>query len=267
MSTHVPNPAHFPSYRKPSEKEGPSFGDPSLRQRSAQAFRAGADTYDDVRPGYPQEVAELIIGARTVLDVGAGTGKFTATLRNERVFACEPSGDMARVFRQRLNYPLWRATAEATALAPDSLDAVACAQTWHWVDVAAASTEFDRILRPGGVILLAWNTLAVEDDPWILRLARIMHSGDIQRPGFLPEVSKPWRIDNTLCLKWDHLLSPAQLHALMHTRSYWLRNSARIRERMTNNLNWYLYEHMGFSEEEKLHIPYRTDAFVLVREE
>ena len=52
----------------------------------------------------------------------------------------------------------------------------------------------------------------------------------------------------------------------MHTRSYWLRNNEAIHERMTHNLNWYLYEHMGFSAGQKLHIPYRTDAFVLVRE-
>lgn len=266
MSTHNPDPAHFPSYRKASKKEAPTFAEPEQRQRSAQAFRSGADTYDDVRPAYPPEVAELILDAQTVVDIGAGTGKFTATLRNPRVWACDPSEDMARVFRRRLSLPIWRATAESTALATSCVDAVTCAQTWHWLDAAAACREFDRILRPQGVILLAWNTLAVEQDPWILRLARIMHSGDIQRPGFLPKFASPWRIDKTLRLSWDHLLSPAQLHLLMHTRSYWLRNGPGIRQRMTANLDWYLYEHMGSRAEEKLKIPYRTDAFVLARE-
>ena len=51
----------------------------------------------------------------------------------------------------------------------------------------------------------------------------------------------------------------------MHTRSYWLRNTTKIHDRMTHNLNWYLYEHMGFAEEQPLEIAYRTDAFVLTR--
>ena len=54
-----------------------------------------------------------------------------------------------------------RATAEETGLAGGSFDAITCAQTWHWVDVPAASAEFARLLRPGGVVYLeaarAWS--------------------------------------------------------------------------------------------------------------
>ncbi len=92
-----------------------------------------------------------------------------------------------------------------------------------------------------------------------------MHSGDIQRPGFYPAVAAPWEITKELRLKWNHILTPEQLHQLMHTRSYWLRNTTKIHERMTHNLNWYLYEHMGFAEGQPLEIAYRTDAFVLTR--
>jgi len=267
MSTRHPNPQHFPSYRNPSAKQKPTFSTDPQRTQAARAFHHGAHTYQDVRPHYPPEVAELIAGAHRVADIGAGTGKLTESLTNPRVLAVEPSPDMARALQRRLDIPIIRATAEHTALADASLNAACLAQTWHWVDVAAASAELDRILAPGGRVLLVWNTLDVHADPWILRLSRIMHSGDVHKPGFYPEYKAPWTLDREVRLSWTHELTPEQLHQLMHTRSYWLRNNEAIHERMTHNLNWYLYEHMGFSAGQKLHIPYRTDAFVLVREE
>lgn len=263
----LPNPAHFPSYRPPSEKEAPVFADSAHRARSAGAFATGADAYDDVRPGYPAAVAELLAGASTVLDVGAGTGKLTAdlTAAGRTVVACDPSPDMCRVLRSKLGVPVWRATAEATALADASLEAVASAQTWHWVDVPAASAELARVVKPGGALLLVWNTLDVHADPWVLRLARIMHSGDIHKEGFYPTVDAPWQLTAERRLSWAHTLTPEQLHVLMHTRSYWLRNGDAIHERMTHNLNWYLFEHMGFAPGQPLEIPYRTDAFLYRR--
>lgn len=263
-SSPFPVPEHYPSYRPASGKEAPSFSTVQQRLRSAQSFSHGADAYHDVRPGYPLEVSRLIASARTVLDVGAGTGKLTESLTNPVVYASDPSPDMTRVLH-RLGVPCWRATAEDTALAAASLDALTCAQTWHWVDVQRACAEFDRVLRPNGKILLVWNTLDVNADPWVLRLSRIMHSGDIHRPGFYPAFCDPWTLRQELRLTWEHELSPEDLHALMHTRSYWLRNGQKIHERMTHNLNWYLYEHMGFRPGQVLRIPYRTDAFLLAR--
>ncbi|AJK68804.1 class I SAM-dependent methyltransferase [Corynebacterium marinum] len=251
--------------RPASAKDAPEFLDDAHRYRSASAFRTGADTYDFVRPGYPDEVVDLVAGRRTVLDVGAGTGKLTSRLieSGHEVLASDPSPDMVRVLA-RLGVPVWRATAEVTSLADASVDAVTCAQAWHWVDAAAACRELDRVVRPGGRVVLVWNNLDVSH-PWILRLARIMHSGDIQRPGFLPEVHDPWRITFELRTGWVQHLRTGEVHQLMQTRSYWLRSPQKIRERMTRNLDWYLFERLGFQEGQLLPIPYRTDAFVLER--
>ena len=102
MSTRRPNPSHFPSYRKASTRQGPGFRDAAQRTASAQAFRHGASTYHDVRPGYPDEVSALIADAHTVADIGAGTGKLTASLPNAQVFALEPSADMAGILASHL---------------------------------------------------------------------------------------------------------------------------------------------------------------------
>lgn len=251
--------------RPASAKDAPGFTDAAHRWASAGAFARGADLYDAVRPSYPREVTELIDAASTVVDIGAGTGKLTAALLGDReVYALDPSPDMTRLLRERFDIPVWRATAEATGLADNAVDAAAIAQTWHWVDAKAASRELDRVVRPCGSVVLAWNTLDVSH-PWILRLARIIHSGDIQREGFLPEVHAPWVIDREVRTRWHQNLTTDQIYALAQTRSYWLRSDDKVRQRVTQNLRWYLFERLGFAPGQLLSIPYRTDAFVLRR--
>lgn len=250
-------------HRPASNKEAPSFISASHRALSADSFARGADVYERIRPGYPKEVSDLLGLSKIVLDIGAGTGQLTRDLPG-RVFAIDPSPEMAAALSSLPSVYAWRAKAEATGLIDDSVDAVTCAQTWHWVDTETASAELDRIVRPGGKVLLVWNTLDVSH-PWVLRLARIAHSGDIQREGFYPVVDKPWTLVKELRTTFVDYLRADELHALMHTRSYWLRSGEKIRQRMTDNLNWYLYERLKFTPEQLLALPYRTDAFMYSR--
>ncbi|AKK11045.1 class I SAM-dependent methyltransferase [Corynebacterium uterequi] len=254
------------NYRPPSAKHAPTFHDAAHRWHSAQAFAAGADVYDSVRPGYPKEVGDLVAGFRRVVDIGAGTGKLTTALRDRGhdVVAVDPSPDMTRVLSHVHGIPAWRATAEATALAAGSVDAATIAQTWHWVDVPAASRELHRVVRAGGRVVLVWNTLDVSH-PWVLRLARIMHSGDIHAEGFVPDIAGPWAMVDERRLRWAQHLRAEDLFLLAQTRSYWLRSREAIRQRVSDNLAWYLYERLRFHPDQLLALPYRTDAFVLER--
>ncbi|SJN21072.1 hypothetical protein FM125_03425 [Micrococcus lylae] len=152
-------------------------------------------------------------------------------------------------------------TAEATGLAEAGADVVVAAQAWHWVDVPAASAEAARVLRPGGRLAAVWNQLDTTV-PWVHRLTRIMHAGDVHAAApqqrrfaapFGPEEHARW--------SWSTDLTPAQLHGLMASRSYWLRAKEPTRERMTANLRWYLHEHLGHAEEAVLTVPYLTVAW------
>ncbi|AWB81944.1 SAM-dependent methyltransferase [Corynebacterium yudongzhengii] len=253
--------------RPASRRATPGFSDAAHRAGLGAAFSTGADVYARVRPGYPREVADLVGSARRIVDLGAGTGKLAETYvgRPDReVYALDPSADMVRTIRGRLDIPAWRATAEATGLAENSMDAAVCAQTWHWVDTEAASQEADRIIRPGGRLVLAWNVLDVSH-PWVLRLSRIMHSGDIHRPGFYPEVGGDWQLVDELRTTWVQHLRPAEIYLLTQTRSYWLRANERTRKRVTENLRWYLFDRLGFAEDQLIALPYRSDAFAYER--
>src|SRR5690625_7790371 len=54
-----------------------------------------------------------------------------------------------------------RRSAEDTGLPSDAADIVTAAQAWHWFDLEPATAEAHRLLRPGGVPALPWNTPAV----------------------------------------------------------------------------------------------------------
>jgi malonyl-CoA O-methyltransferase len=91
---------------------------------------------------------------RSAIDVGCGTGRWTARLSAIGVDASAAMLDMAAAkpgLRGRL------AVADATALpiASGAADLVLCALTLgHIGDQAAAMHEFARILAPGGTLLL-----------------------------------------------------------------------------------------------------------------
>lgn len=244
-----------------SKRDNPKFATSEHRQASASAFEQGAETYADIRPGYPDKVLKLLVPRPEgpILDVGAGTGKLTEQLPGE-VWALDPSRDMLGQLRASISAPAWQATAEATSLPDCSVAATVSAQTWHWVDPGLASTEMARITKPGAPLVLMWNTLDVRE-PWVHRLTRIMHAGDVQKPGFYPEVERPWQLKAEVRIDWEQTLHAQDLFRLMATRAYWLRNGEKVRQKMTTNLTWYLYEHLGFTPEQQIALPYRCEAF------
>ena len=128
----------------------------------ARSFeRIGAD-YDRYRPGFPSAAADLLIPEQveTVLDLGAGTGKFTEllTARAVRVIAVEPSMAMLDVLRVKLPEVLsLEGNAERIPVADRSVEAVAVAQAFHWFDRDAACAEISRVLVSSGRLGLFWN--------------------------------------------------------------------------------------------------------------
>ncbi|WP_376973865.1 class I SAM-dependent methyltransferase [Arthrobacter sp.] len=243
--------------------------DRAARRELGGAFRAGGEHYDAVRPGYPDAAVDFMLpaGARDAADLGAGTGILTAllTARGLRVTAVDPSADMLAQLRRKLpGVPAVEATAEATGLPDAAFDAVLCAQAWHWVDPGAASAEAARILRPGGTLGLVWNQLDVTV-PWVHRLSRIMHAGDVHRPHFRPAVGQQFAEPEPLGARWDQRTTPEDLLELAKSRSYYLRAGEATRAKVLGNLRWYLFEHLGHAPGAELALPYSTHAWRAAR--
>ncbi|MER6045939.1 methyltransferase domain-containing protein [Streptomyces sp. NPDC001793] len=141
----------------------------------AHSFNSVAAQYEASRPSYPAALFDVVeeflgralAGAR-VADVGAGTGIATALLceRGADVVAVEPGEAMAGEFRRVLpDVPIVRGDGNALPLADASHDLVTYAQSWQWTDTGRSVPEALRVLRPGGVLAIWWNTTAF-DVPW-----------------------------------------------------------------------------------------------------
>ncbi|MEU3300176.1 class I SAM-dependent methyltransferase [Streptomyces sp. NPDC006678] len=158
--------------------------DKDERLRHASSFGAAAVAYDEHRPDYAQAAVRWALepapGPR-VLDLGAGTGKLTATLvaLGADVIAVEP--DPAMLSELRRSLPAIRAlpgSAEAIPRPDASVDAVLAGNAMPWFDMAVAGPEIARVLAPGGVLAGLWNVM---DDrvEWVAGLARISGSAAI----------------------------------------------------------------------------------------
>jgi SAM-dependent methyltransferase len=149
---------------------------------AARGFTAGADAYERSRPDYPGAAVDALVErldlrpGRTVLDLGAGTGKLTRLLvpSGATVIAVEPLDAM----RERLEAAApgvtsLAGTAEAIPLPDASVDAVTCAQAFHWFDAARAFEELHRVLRADGLVALLWN-VRDESVTWVRTMGDIV---------------------------------------------------------------------------------------------
>ncbi|WP_255768231.1 class I SAM-dependent methyltransferase [Pseudarthrobacter sulfonivorans] len=236
--------------------------DHGRRLELGQSFQDGGAHYQRVRPGYPADSVNWLVpaAARDAVDVGAGTGKFAALLlaHGLTVAAVDPSADMLE--QLRAHYPevaATQGTAEATGLRDAAFDLVSVAQAWHWCDPLPASTELARILRPGGTLGLIWNQLDTSV-PWVHRLSRIMHAGDVYKPGFRPLVGPEFAGLESHVTPWEDRLGTENIMELTKSRSYYLRAGAATRQKVLANLDWYLHEHLGHGTVEDITLPYLT---------
>lgn len=162
-----------------------------IHDAAQRGYTNASDSYQRGRPEYPQALAAWLgatLGVRAgarVVDLGAGTGKFTQLLARTgaAVTAVEPVDAMRERLSQSL--PGVRAlagTAEALPLADGEADALVCAQAFHWFANAQALREMHRVLRPGGQLGLVWN-VRDESCDWVAAITDIItpYEGDTPR--------------------------------------------------------------------------------------
>jgi len=199
------------------------------------SFGAAAASYAAYRPGYPMEAVGWILepvegAARSVVDVGAGTGALTRTLvaLGLEVDAVEPDAKMLEALAVELpGVGRHVAPAEAMPLTDASVDAAFVAQAWHWLDAEGAATELARVVRPGGVLGILWNVRLLEVG-WMrelgdliggedsMRAVRPVSGGDADLVRLGPRWSQPERGE----FVHEVLMTADSLVALVNTYSY-----------------------------------------------
>jgi ubiquinone/menaquinone biosynthesis C-methylase UbiE len=234
--------------------------------RLAASFDRAADVYERARPEYPAEAVDWLVptGARTVLDLGAGTGKLTRALvaRGLEVIAVDPSPKMLEQLTASLpGATVHEGTAEDIPLADASVDAVLVAQAWHWVDQDVALPSVARVLKPGGTLALVWN-LRDESVPWVARLTEAMHpataetflAGDNIRRG-------PFGPIETAVFEWTMEFDRASLVELLESRSYYITAPPAEQAQLVANVHALLDTDPALVGRDSYTMPYRTLCF------
>jgi ubiquinone/menaquinone biosynthesis C-methylase UbiE len=155
-----------------------------LQHPESRSFERVAGVYERARPGYPPEAVSWIAErldlrtGRTVLDLGAGTGKLTRALleTGARVIAVEPGDAMrAELERAAPGAEALRGSAEEIPLPDGSVDAITVGQAFHWFRHDVAIPELHRVLRAGGGVGALLAPFVPPDRPpsedWARRLA------------------------------------------------------------------------------------------------
>ena len=174
-------------------KPGATFNDPTAVEERRTSFGRMAATYHLVRPRWPEPTVRWMLGepkvASRVLDLGCGTGLGSRTVAalGHEVTAVDPSAEMLATLEDSKAALPQAVAARITTLVgqgenlpvPDrSYDALTCFQAWHWVDPDLGGPECARVLRPGGLIGLAWNSWS-DTEPWLGELARVVDSPEM----------------------------------------------------------------------------------------
>jgi SAM-dependent methyltransferase len=142
---------------------------------SKQRFSNRVADYIRYRPGYPSALWGLLAdkcGLRSghvVVDIGSGTGLLSKLFldHGNSVFGVEPNNEMREASQEFLrkysNFTSINGSAEATTLADASVDFVTVGQAFHWFEPEATRWEFQRILRPRGFVVVAWNDRRISE--------------------------------------------------------------------------------------------------------
>lgn len=176
---------------------------PRIHSAAARGFDAAADLYEKARPSYPAEAVDFVVerlrlpAEATVLDLAAGTGKFTRLLveRGVRCVAVEPVAAMRRALSQVLPQ-VWafNGTAEDIPLETESVDGVTVAQAFHWFRYEEALAEIHRVTKPGARLILVWNARDIRVD-WVRRVTEIIDpygEGEVRVPRYR-DAEVTWR--------------------------------------------------------------------------
>ena len=146
---------------------------------NVRKFDGKGENYSKYRPTYPKEFIDYInsidgLDDKSIIaDIGSGTGILSKQLLGigKSIIAVEPNADMRRFAESILgnfeNFISVNATAENTTLCDRSVDLITVAQAFHWFDKDKFKEECKRILKPGGKVILVWNTRVLSDESMV----------------------------------------------------------------------------------------------------
>jgi SAM-dependent methyltransferase len=254
------------------------------------SFGAVASTYERFRPGPQPEAITWMLpdAAKTVVDLGAGTGAMTKDLvgKVDHVIAIEPDDRMREILTRNLpEVTARRGTGESIPLDTSSVDVVLASSCWHWMDAEAALREIARVLVPGGTLGVVWSG-PDPDGPFVSQAQAMlteMSSGQ-ETPGtdaggdpdlgrevmdtenrvetvFRIPQDSPFAQPEHRSLTWDVALTADELIGLLGTFSWIITMPDARRAHVIAEARRVLRDGLGLSGESTVDVQYRSEVW------
>lgn len=248
-----------------------------IHDAAARGFEAAVEHYRRGRPGYPDDAVRYLVHAleigdeRDVVEIGAGTGKFTELIvhTGARIVAVEPVPGMREALERNCPTVTVRdGTAEDIPLPDRIADAVVVAQAFHWFDGKRALPEIHRILRRNGRLGMIWN-VRDESTDWAERLTAIFDR--LAGPGAPRYRSGEWRrafdatdlfgpLHHSVAYHVHEITREAFMDRVMSV-SYVASASDAEREAALAGIEEMLTTDPDLAGKDRLVMPYRTDVY------
>ena len=220
------------------------------RAKLRAIFDEAALLYDEVRPGYPEELFDDVVSfsgipsGGSILEIGCGTGQATVPFaqRGYRILCVELGENLVAVARRNLGaYPRaemhvgpfeeWRPQEEV-------FDLAVSATAFHWLDPEVAYPRVADALREGGALAVFWNVHVHTDTDggffeqvqkiYERETPEIVHPEDYKGPPQLEEVpsrtpeienSGLFEVEATRNYRWDETYDAAGYLSVLNTYS------------------------------------------------
>ncbi|MFF7709386.1 methyltransferase domain-containing protein [Pseudomonas sp. NPDC007930] len=250
---------------------------PHVHDAAQRGFSTEARTYSSGRPDYPAALEAWlrdslgVVPALRVLDLGAGTGKFTRLLAGlgADVTAVEPVAAMRDELSLGLpKVPVMDGTAQAIPVPGETVEVVTCAQAFHWFAEPEALADIHRVLVPGGRLGLVWN-VRDESVDWVAALTAILspHEGDAPRfhtgAWRQPFAAGPWFEEPTVA-RFEHVHEGAPEDVVLGrclSVSFIAALPEAQKQAVTAQIRELIATHPALRGQARVRFPYTTEAY------
>lgn len=249
-----------------------------MMKNPTERFTDTVEDYVKFRPSYPKEIIDFLVHTchlnknHIIADIGSGTGFLTKLFLDfgNITYGVEPNNGMRAAGEKYLiDYPNFHSingTAEATTLENQSVDFISAGTAFHWFNVENSKTEFKRILKSSGWIVLVWNVrdrahspLQEDYEHLLLKYAKdytqtaaIRFDETIGSDFFYPNEMKITEFKNVQCFDWNGL------QGRLLSTSYALRSNEPGYDEMINDLKK-LFE--KYKKNERIEFLYKTKLY------
>jgi SAM-dependent methyltransferase len=173
------------------------------RARLRETFNRSAETYDRIRPGYPDALIDDVIHLSgipeqgRILEIGCGTGKATEpfALRGYTMDCLDVGRDLAAVaaakFESLSKVRIVVSSFEDWEPNERPYDLVIAATSFHWVDPKVAYIKSAAVLKPSGALAMFSNTPVRTNNGFFARVQDVYRAC---APSITSDAPKPGKV-------------------------------------------------------------------------